>query len=311
MWKSYRAEGGREERRGGSPVNVQHGCREETTLKRNRGKAPTDGPDGGNRLERRGFLRLALSLLGGTFAGLPLLGDRTALAIGRPTQVDIAYLLIPGAEPNPRPGVIETMLFELARNTSVEVKVEAVPLKPTDPRLFDHPLTMLLGTQAFPPLPDADVARLERYLRSGGILFIDDCSGLEISGFDASVRREIRRIFPRNDLERIGENHVIYRTFFLLRRIAGRVSLQNHLEGISLGEEVTPVLYSRNDLVGSFARQPGGGYLYDCIPGGDVQRVAAYKLGINLMMYALCLNYKHDLTHVRALLKKKRGVFDE
>ena len=41
------------------------------------------------------------------------------------------------------------------------------------------------------------------------------------------------------------------------------------------------------------------------------QREAAYKLGINLLMYALCLNYKHDLTHVRALLKKRRGVFDE
>lgn len=234
--------------------------------------------------------------------------------MGRPTQVAIGYLVVPGAEPNPRPGVIETMLFELARNTSVEVRVEAVPLKATDPRLFDFPLVFLLGTQGFPPLPEPDRLALERHLRAGGVLFIDDCSGIEATGpssFDYSVRREVARLFPRNPMERIREDHVLYRTFFLLRRIVGRVALQSYMEGVELGEEVTPILYSRNDLTGSFARSPGSGYLYECVPGGDVQRVAAYKLGINLLMYALCLNYKHDLTHVRALLKKRRGVFDE
>lgn len=269
------------------------------------------------KLSRRAFLQQVkgLALLGGlplSSVLLPsLLQPAAALAIGKPTQVSVASLILPGLEVNPRPGVIETMLFELARNTSVEVRVESVALKPSDPRLFDHPMLFLMGTQAFNPLSELERSRLEKYLRSGGILFIDDCSGLESSGFDLSVRREVARLFPRNELERIPETHVLYRTFFLLRRIAGRVALSSTLEGISLGEEMTPILYSRNDLTGAFAREPGGGYLYECVPGGDVQRVAAYKLGINLLMYALCLNYKHDLTHVRALLKKKRGVFDE
>jgi len=266
---------------------------------------------------RRELLRRAL-MLGGLLVGyesglldrLPGM-SRQALAIGRATQVDIAYLTLPGAEPNPRPGVIELMLLELARNTSVEVNVEGPALKPTDPRLFDHPIVFLFGTRGFPPLGDEDRGRLELYLRSGGMLFIDDSSGLEDSPFDASVRREVARLFPKNDLERIPDSHVLYRTFFLLRRIAGRAAISSTLEGITLGEEVTPILYSRNDLAGAFARDPVSGYLYECVPGGMAQREAAYKLGINLLMYALCLNYKHDLTHVRALLKKRRGVFDE
>jgi hypothetical protein len=148
-------------------------------------------------------------------------------------------------------------------------------------------------------------------MRSGGILFIDDCSGLSSSPFDASVRREVARLFPKPDLERIPDSHVLFRTFFLLNRVAGRSSIQGYLEGVTLGEEMTPIIYSRNDLAGAFARDPVGGYLYECVPGGESQRELAYKLGINILMYALCLNYKHDLTHVRALLKRKRGVFDE
>ena len=43
------------------------------------------------------------------------------------------------------------------------------------------------------------------------------------------------------------------------------------------------------------------------VPGGEPQREQAYRLGINLVMYALCLDYKDDHTHVMRLLKRRRG----
>ena len=94
-------------------------------------------------MTRRNFLN-KLILLGAGLTGMDWLikelgATDKAFAIGRPTQVDIAYLTLTGAEPNPRPGVIELMLLELARNTSVDVAVEAVPLAPSDPKLFNHP----------------------------------------------------------------------------------------------------------------------------------------------------------------------------
>ncbi len=261
-------------------------------------------------MSRRGFLEAVAGGLVSLVTG-GLFGARRGHAMGRATQVDVGYLTWEGVEPNPRPGVIELMLLELARNTSVDVAVETVPVAPEGRALFDHPMVFLFGTRALPPMSAAGRANLEHYLRSGGLLFVDDSSGLFSSPFDDSVRQLVAQLFPGDRLERIPSTHVLYRTFFLLERIAGRAAVKAYLEGVTLGDGITPVIYSRNDVAGAFARDPLGGYLYECVPGGEAQRVAAYKLAINLMMYALCLNYKHDLTHVRALLNKRRGVFDE
>ena len=40
--------------------------------------------------------------------------------------------------------------------------------------------------------------------------------------------------------------------------------------------------------------------------GGERQREMAFRLGINLAMYALCLDYKADQVHVPFILKKRR-----
>ena len=41
-------------------------------------------------------------------------------------------------------------------------------------------------------------------------------------------------------------------------------------------------------------------------PGGERQREMAFRLGINLMMYAMCLDYKEDQVHIPFILKKRR-----
>ena len=259
-------------------------------------------------MDRRCFLRHALGTLVG---GLGMGGfARPLMAMGRASRIDVAYLALRGAPENPRPGAIEQMLLELARNTSVEVKAQAPPIAPTAIDLYDHPMVALFGVDAPPPMAPDERRALERFLRAGGLLFIDDSSGLRKSPFDQWVRHELRTIFPNTPLERISSRHVVFRSFFLTNRVTGRTQISRFLEGITLDAEHTPVIYSRNDLAGAFARDIAGGYRYECVPGGAVQRTAAYKLGINILMYALCLNYKLDLTHVRALLNRPRGVSD-
>ena len=46
--------------------------------------------------------------------------------------------------------------------------------------------------------------------------------------------------------------------------------------------------------------------LHPCIPGGEYQRTEALKLAINLFMYSLTSNYKHDQAHVKKLLEEGR-----
>ncbi|MEM6928683.1 MAG: DUF4159 domain-containing protein, partial [Myxococcota bacterium] len=77
------------------------------------------------------------------------------------------------------------------------------------------------------------------------------------------------------------------------------------LEGVTVGN-VTPVIYCRNDLSGALDRRADGRNAFSCVPGGELQRREAIKLGINLLMYSLTANYKKDQAHVRQLMKEGR-----
>ena len=43
---------------------------------------------------------------------------------------------------------------------------------------------------------------------------------------------------------------------------------------------------------------------YPVVPGGEVQREMAFRVGVNIVMYALTGNYKADQVHVPALLER-------
>jgi hypothetical protein len=66
------------------------------------------------------------------------------------------------------------------------------------------------------------------------------------------------------------------------------------------------VLYCRNDLGGAWARDRLGRWLYDCVPGGEAQRQAAFRLGVNVVLYALTVNYKQDQVHSHAIRERLR-----
>lgn len=239
----------------------------------------------------------------GALAAAGLLAPRRAAALGEPA-VGAARLLIPGL-PNPRPGAIGALLEEVGRNSSVVTSAKVAEVTPESEALFEHPFVALVGDESFPGLSDAAVANLRLYVREGGFLFIDDASGVRDSDFDACVRREVSRILPGAKLARIGREHAVYRSFFLMRGAVGRIMVQPYLEGLWVGD-ITPVLYSANDLLGAWMRGPDGRYALEVVPGGESQRTQARRLGLNLVEFALTSNYKRDAVHVRTLLERMR-----
>lgn len=247
-------------------------------------------------LSRRRFLQASALAAAG-------LSTRSALAMGEP-PVQAARLIVPGLE-DPRPGALEFLMGEVQANSSVITAPEVASLDAGSAAIFDHPLLVLAGDRGFEPLSAEALSNLRLFVREGGFLFVDDTTGVPDSDFDRSVRRDLGRLLPGSELSRIGRDHAVYRSYFLMRSVSGRVLVHPYLEGLWVGD-ITPVLYSTNDLLGALQRRPDGRWSHEVVPGRGDQRLQARRLAMNLVLFALTSNYKRDAVHVRTLIERMR-----
>lgn len=240
--------------------------------------------------------------------GLP----RPAAGIGPGSLLDLAAIVYGGGNWQPRPTGLRRLAWEVRKRTSIETALEPGSLRLSSARLFDEPMLVLAGDRAFPPWSDADVTRLRRWIVYGGFLLVDDESeggddaGQAGGDFDESVRRELSRVLPGAALSPVGDDHVLYRTFYLLSGPAGRRAGPDHVLGIERDGRLA-VLYARQDLAGAWARDNFGNWEHEVVPGGEAQRERAFRFGVNIAMYALCLAYKTDQVHVPFLLQRRAG----
>lgn len=234
---------------------------------------------------------MGLGLMAGVF---PSRISRTAWA--NFPQFFFAQLKYRGGEWDPNPQFAEAIIEELELRTSIEGMKERRVITLSDPGLFFSPCLYLAGKQAFDPFTPQERETLKRFLGAGGFLFAEDTRGIRGQGFDLAFRSEMRQIFPRQELKRLPADHPLYQSFYLIVSIAGRQRINPYLEGIIL-DRWTPVVYSQNDLAGAWARDRSGQWLHECLPGGEIQRSAAFKLGINLIVYSLASDYKKDVIH--------------
>ncbi len=252
-------------------------------------------------MRRREFLRLAL----GSAAALALPGGaaRTALAMTARANNMIFALVDHGPGANPRPTALRRMAWELTRRTSIAAELESVLIRPEDPRLFYHPFLVLAGEDGFPLPGDAGLSNLRRHLTYGGMLLVDSTEGGEGSPFDRSVRSLLEKVLPGRPLRPIPRDHVIYKSFYLLDGPSGRIIRQPYLAGVQIDDRFG-VIYSLNDLLGAWARDDLGMWELEV---EQRQREMAFRLGVNLAMYSMCLDYKDDQVHIPFILKRRRS----
>ena len=96
-------------------------------------------------------------------------------------------------------------------NANINTKIKPKPgtVEPSSPDLLSYPFVHMTGHgNVF--FSDSDVINLRNYLSSGGFLHIDDNYGM-----DQYIRKEIKKIFPNNDLVEIPANHVIFQRPYL------------------------------------------------------------------------------------------------
>lgn len=243
------------------------------------------------------------SLLKGA-AALALLAPLRARAFGDSARFTPAVAQHAGNW-EARTAGLRRMAWELQRRTSVEVLLDARGVKLDSPELFQLPFLYLGNDGPLAPFSNAEVESLRRFLTFGGFLLADANDASDGNGFDASFRREMARILPNAPLQDIPGNHVIFKSFYLLDAAPGRVLNKPQLQGAFVGKRAA-VIYSQNDLGGAWNRDEGGAYEFECTPGGEPQRELAFRLGVNLVMYAMCLDYKDDAVHLQSIMKKRR-----
>ncbi|MFQ5956973.1 MAG: DUF4159 domain-containing protein [Candidatus Brocadiales bacterium] len=255
-------------------------------------------------MRRREFLGLVLK--GGLCTLFPILKvlPTSAFAMGEKSRFIFAQLEYRGGNWNSRPRAARVLVWELVKRTSVEAKLSIMSVKPHDPAIFESPFLYMVGDQEFEPFNERERENLRRYLEFGGTLLVDDSSGKPGYGFDKSVRRELSAIFPGKKLTKLSDDHTIYRSFYLVNKQGGRIITNPYLEELNL-EGRTAVVYSQNDLGGAWARDGLGNWEYEVFPGGESQRTTAFRLGINIVLYALTGDYKQDQVHLPFILRRQ------
>lgn len=227
----------------------------------------------------------------------------SALAVGGDDHVTIGRLDVPGSTAARGSG-LRRLLWEIDKRTSVDVAPEAVAVSlQSEDRLRNFPLLWLPAERPLGPLSELEVERLRRHLQSGGTLVIDNTEGRP-GPVAESIRVLAKRLFPQQKLEPVPLDHVMYKSFYLIGAPVGRVSTASQFEAI-LFDGRAVLIVSPNDITGALGRDPLGQWENPVEPGGERQRELATRVGLNLVLYVLCLDYKTDQVHVPFLLRRR------
>ena len=216
-------------------------------------------------------------------------------------------------------GLSDTMAFR----TSVEPALPVSVNLETDELAF-FPILYWPVTPTQPRPSDEAYAKLNNYLRSGGLILFDTRDA-DISRFGSASPngRKLQDLAAPLDipaLEPLPGDHVLTRTFYLLQDFPGRHASRDvwveaapadaeQIEGMpfrNLNDGVTPVVIGGNDWASAWAVTNEGAPLLPVGRGysGERQRELAYRFGVNLVMHVLTGNYKSDQVHVPALLDR-------
>jgi Domain of unknown function (DUF4159)/Aerotolerance regulator N-terminal len=286
-------------------------------------------------LPRRG---IATGLLIAGAVGLALLGTRSAtraadaaddqFASRATLETHLAYVVTGDSEADSvsKSGLTGLTAF-LAQRTALEAG-DPIGLDLERDELAFFPIIYWpIVPGAKKPTPQA-LARVDAYMKQGGTVLFDTRDAvLAPPGPGGEARSpgmlELRVILSSLDipeLEPVPRDHVLTKTFFLLRDFPGRfTSGQLWVEALQSakdeeeeetkrpargGDGVSSIIITSNDLAGAWATRPDGQAMLPLEPGEPRQREFAFRAGVNIVMYVLTGNYKADQVHVPALLER-------
>ena len=241
------------------------------------------------------------------------------------TETRLAYIITGDTEvDNVSKAGLQGLTLFLAQRTALEAG-DPVGLDPARDELSFFPLIYwpIVPTAARPS--QAALTRIDAYMKQGGTVLFDTRDALmappgpggESRAPGMMVLRDILAVLDIPELEPVPRDHVLTKTFFLLKDFPGRFSSgQLWVEAIAPpnddeperpargGDGVSSILITSNDLAGAWAQMSNGQPMLPMVPGEPRQREFAFRAGVNIVMYTLTGNYKADQVHIPALLER-------
>jgi hypothetical protein len=247
-------------------------------------------------------------------------------AIKAVAQTRLAYVVTGNADVDSivKAGMSGLTLF-LAQRTALEAG-EPVGIDPARDELAFFPLIYWPVIAGATKPPQDAVNRIDAYMKQGGTVLFDTRDAIEAppgpNGESQTpgmlALRTILSSLDVPELEPVPREHVLTKTFYLLRDFPGRFnSGQTWVETLPReedddaasrpargGDGVSPIIITSNDLAGAWAMRPDGQPMLPLTPGEPRQREFAFRAGVNIVMYTLTGNYKADQVHAPALIER-------
>jgi hypothetical protein len=240
------------------------------------------------------------------------------------TQTRLAYVVTGNADVDSivKAGLSGLTLF-LAQRTALEAG-DPVGIDPARDELAFFPLIYWPVLPGASKPPQDAINRIDAYMKQGGTVLFDTRDAVEAPPGDAGASqgmqalRDILSSLDVPELEPVPREHVLTKTFYLLRDFPGRFTTgQTWVETLPRdddeetasrpargGDGVSPIIITSNDLAGAWAIRPDGQPMLPLTPGEPRQREFAFRAGVNIVMYTLTGNYKADQVHAPALIER-------
>jgi hypothetical protein len=255
----------------------------------------------------------------------PLTAQQEDFAMKATQQTHLAYIVTGDADVDAvsKAGLQGLTLF-LAQRTALEAG-EPIGLDPARDELAFFPIIYWPISPTAPKPPQVALERIDSYMKRGGTVLFDTRdaidappgAGGETQSPGMVALRSILSSLDIPELEPVSRDHVLTKTFFLLRDFPGRFTNgQLWVEALPAeteedtnrparaGDGVSSIMITSNDMAGAWAVRPDGQPMLPLVPGEPAQREFAFRAGVNIVMYALTGNYKADQVHIPALLER-------
>ena len=176
------------------------------------------------------------------------------------------------------PSSLPNLLSAIRARTRLRVAMEEKVVTLSDDDLWNVPYLYMTG-HGNVRWSDRDLATLRRYLQQGGFLHADDNYGM-----DASIRRELARLFPDHPLVEVPLDHPVYHLVYDFPKGMPKIHVHDGKPAQGFGiflEGRLVVYYSYQSDLGDGWEDP---QVHHDTPD---KREAALKMGVNLFAYAV------------------------